>query len=354
MVVLIINAGSATYKYSVFSGEKKIFSALHTKNGKEGFDKSIFKKFSFDAIGFRFVHGGHLFRETTLVTPVILRKLKQLDSLAPLHNPTARKLVELSQRLLPKVKKYLIFDTAFHATLPEQSWRYALPKKITDEYGLRRYGFHGIVCSSVVRQLKQKKKLQKKLIICHLGSGCSVTAVQDGKSIDTSMGFTPLEGLVMGTRAGDLDPGLVLELAQKMGAKKLREILNHQSGLKALTGTNDMRTILRNAQKNHSAALLALEIFTQKAAQVIADMSVSLGGIDLLTFSGGIGENSSLIRTMICEKLRHLGIRINTRRNKRAKAGENIHTLFSKTKICFLHADEESEMNRMAQQQLEN
>lgn len=347
MVVLIINAGSATYKYDVFSGEKKIYSVVHEKKGKNGFDKGIFKKFSYDAIGFRMVHGGHFFRKPTLVTKGVLKKLKQLDELAPLHNPPARELVEQAHRILPRVKKYLVFDTAFHATIPEANWRYALPRKLSDRHHFRRYGFHGIVCSSIVTQLKQKKKMPRRLVICHLGSGCSVTAVLDGKSIDTSMGFTPLEGLVMGTRAGDLDPGLVVELAKKIGTEKLREILSHQSGLKAITGVNDMRAILKNAKKNNASAILALEMFTLKAAQVIADMGLSLGGIDLLTFSGGIGENSPIIRSMICEKLRPMGIRISHRKNRRAGVGEMMHQFFSKTKITYLHADEESEMNRI-------
>lgn len=354
MVVLIINAGSATYKYTVFLENKKVFSALHQRKGKQGFDKTIFKKFPIDAIGFRIVHGGHLFREPTLVTGSVLKKLKQLDGLAPLHNPPARELVELAHRILPRVKKYLIFDTAFHATLPEVNWRYALPRKLTDQHHLRRYGFHGIVCSSIVSQLQQKKKLSKKLIICHLGSGCSVTAVKDGKSRDTSMGFTPLEGLIMGTRAGDVDPGLILELAEKVGTKKLKEVLSHQSGLLALSGVNDMKVILRKVQKKNPEAMLALEMFCQKAAQVIADMSVALEGIELLTFSGGIGENAPLIRSMICDKLRHLGVQISARKNQRAKVGENIHRLFSKTKICFLHAEEEVEMNHIIRQQVEN
>lgn len=341
----MVNAGSATHKYSLFEGSKKRFSIVYEKGLKKSLKnflknqevRDILQDREIVAMAFRIVHGGSLFIKPTLVSRSVLKKLKSLDHLAPLHNPHARKLVVQSEKILPKARKLLIFDTAFHATLPEVNWRYAIPKKMADKNHLRRYGFHGIVCSSIVRQLKEKKKLKKRLIICHLGSGCSVTAVLNGQSIDTSMGFTPLEGLVMGTRAGDIDPGLLLHLEQslKMKSRKLFHLLNFESGLKGLAGTNDMREILKKEKKSKDARL-ALEIFCQKAAKVIAAQIVSLGGIDQLVFSGGIGENSAVVRKKIKAYLKPLTLRASLGSFKSSSV--NIPTVSS---------DESSEMNRL-------
>lgn len=298
-------------------------------------------------IGFRVVHGGKEFRRPTKVTKSVLKKLKKLDSLAPLHNPVARVLVEKSIKLFPKAKSQLFFDTSFHHTLPEDSWRYALPLSLADKHGLRRYGFHGILCSSIVHQLKERRILKKRLIICHLGSGCSVTAVKNGESMGTSMGMTPLEGLVMSTRAGDLDPGLILFLQDslKMSPKKISELLHHESGLKGLAGMSDMRELLKKSQKD-SSAKLALEIFCRRAAEYIAKSSVSLAGLDQIIFSGGIGENSPLIRKKICNQLLHLGVKIHPSKNKTAKSLQALHKRFSRVKIYWIHADEATEINR--------
>lgn len=356
---LIINAGSATVKYAIFEGEEKKIDVLIEILGKNirrtlpallkrPDVRPLLHGKKFTAIAFRFVHGGDQYRKHVRLTPKILKNLKALDRLAPLHNPFARKLVEETQRFFPSTKKYLIFDTAFHSTLPERSWRYALPKKLANQNHLRRYGFHGIVCSSLVRQLRQLGKLPQRLIICHLGGGCSITAVNNGKSIDTSMGFTPLEGLVMGTRAGDLDPGLLLHLEQVLHMKpdEVFDILQYESGLKALAGTNDMRKILRDFLHGNENSHLAFEIFCYKAAKTIASYIVSLGGLDMLVFSGGIGENAPLVRAGICEFLRPLGIFIHPKKNAKAVSGQFFHQFFSKVKLCFLHADEEDEMNR--------
>lgn len=343
---LIVNAGSATVKYAIFEGEQKkievlieicgenVRQTLPSLLAKPDVQKLLHGK-KFVAIAFRFVHGGHRYRNHVRLTPKILNDLRSLDELAPLHNPFARALVEESGHLFPSVRKYLMFDTAFHATIPEQNRRYALPTRYGMDSVLHRYGFHGIVCSSIVHQLKTHRRLKGKLIICHLGSGCSVTAVKNGESIDTSMGFTPLEGLLMSTRAGDLDPGLLLYIQKKwkISPRKMECILNFESGLKAICGSSDMREIIKNGKSGNQAAILALEMFCLKAAKVIAAAMVSLGGVDQIVFSGGIGENSPLIRKRILQHLQPLGIR--QRR------------FFSRVNIQVLHADEEEEMNRI-------
>jgi len=370
----------STYKYTLFRNGEKLLHVLYEKTGKRTFTRTIrkgkrrkTKKISqtafenslknlldlqefrsalgnqnVDALGFRYVHGGNIFRKPTKVNASVLKKLNSLDHLAPLHNPFARTLVKQSQRLLPKVKKGLFFDTAFHSTLPEKHWRYALPKKITDRNHIRRYGFHGLVCSSIVQQLKEKRKLVKKLIICHLGSGCSITAVKNGESLDTSMGFTPLEGIMMSTRAGDLDPGVLITLRKelKLSPQKMNDILNNESGLKALAGTRDMREILKMAKRNKADAKLALEMFCLKAAKGIAKAMVSLEGVDHIVFSGGIGENAPLVRQKICEYLKPIGIKIHSARNKNSEAAQHFQKRFSKIKLSWMHADEASEMNR--------
>lgn len=374
---LIINAGSATYKYALFLKKKKIQTFLYQKEGENIFtfskNKETKEKISrtqfenslsdlkkrevemFSEIGqmaFRVVHGGSVFTKPTFVTPSVIKKLEKLNQLAPLHNPFALRLIKQAQKLSPKYKKLLVFDTAFHSQLPVENRTYALPKDLQKKFGVKRYGFHGIVCSSIVRQMGWR--LSKRTIICHLGNGCSVTALLKGKSIDTSMGFTPLEGLVMGTRAGDLDPGLLVELEKKIGNKKLGEILNRDSGLKALVGASDMREILGKAEKGNRDANLAIEIFCKKAAKVIAAQVISLGGVDQIIFSGGIGEKAPPIRQKICEYLGPLGVRIHHKKNVKAKSKQRFDALFSRVKLRYVHADEQSEMNHLLEEQQKN
>jgi acetate kinase len=373
---LIINAGSSTVKYSFFEGEEKVLHVLYEKISTRSFQRSIGKKraekisakvyenslqdlFALKQvtslkiheelmkIGFRYVHGGKSFKKDTRVSKSILKKLKNIDELAPLHNPYARALVEQSMKTFPQSKKVLFFDTSFHQTIPELHWRYAIPRALADKQGIRRYGFHGAACSSVVRQLKQKRILKKKLVICHLGSGCSITAVKNGKSIQTSMGMTPMEGLIMSSRSGNIDPGIILLMQQKnkWSAKKTAEFLNKESGLKGLSGSSDMREVLKNSKKDNNAEL-AVAMFCQRASEYIAKYSVSLGGLDQVVFSGGIGENAPLIRKKICEELRHLGVRLSEKKNKFAHSLQPLQKGFSKVKITWVHADEASEMNR--------
>lgn len=342
---LIINAGSATLKLAVFEGSVKKASGLYDIKGPSDYERvmrEFLKGKNPSRFVHRMVHGGGLFRKPTKVNKAILKKLEALDSLAPLHNPVARLAVKACMNAFPKIPHHLVFDTYFHRTIPELHYRYAVPDK-----EVRRYGFHGIVCSSVLEQLKDCGRIKRKTILCHLGSGCSVTAVKNGLSIDTSMGMTPLEGLVMGTRAGDLDPGLVLHLVKKYGERKVYEMLSRESGLKALTGQSDMRAILKRAKKKDPKALFAIDLFCLKAAKVIASCIVSLQGFDLLVFSGGIGENSPLIRQKICDALKPFGVKIHTEKNRRARPKMFFHQFFSSVKLISVHADEEVAMNSL-------
>jgi acetate kinase len=377
---LIINAGSSSMKYNFFEEEKGILQVYYEKISSRSFQRRINKKAvqkisksvyenslkdllklkevsslklheDLMKIGFRYVHGGKSFQKPTRVTNTVLKKLKKLDESAPLHNPHARQLVLQSMKIFPKIKKFLFFDTAFHSSIPEVNWRYGIPKALSDKNGIRRYGFHGTVCSSIIHQLKEKKKLKKKLVICHLGSGSSVTAVKNGSSIHTSMGMTPMEGLLMSTRSGDIDPGLILFLQKKYkwSASKTDEYLNRDSGLKGLAGSGDMRELLKKSKKDKQADM-AIRMFCRKTAEYIAKYSVSLGGLDQVIFSGGIGENSPIIRKKILEQLLHMGVRVSDNRNTAAKALQPIHKRFSKVKLAWAHADEASEINRLLKQ----
>ncbi len=376
---LIINTGSSTVKYSIFESDQEIYQVTYEKKSTRNYQRSINKKNkkiskkvydnslrdllnidaiallnpqgTFKKIGFRYVHGGKSFQKPTKVTSAVIKKLKTLDALAPLHNPYARRLVEQSVKTFPNIKKFLYFDTAFHSSIPKLNWSYALPRALADKKGIRRYGFHGTVCSSIVHQLKEKKILKKKLVICHLGSGASVTAVKNGESIHTSMGMTPMEGVIMSTRSGDLDPGIILYLQQqlKWSTKKISDCLIHSSGLKGLAGTADMRELLKKSKRDKLAGM-AVDMYCQRVAEYIAKFSVSLAGLEQLVFSGGIGENSPQIRKKICEQLIHIGLRVDSKKNIKACALESFQKHFSKVKLLWAHADEATEINRLLKQ----
>lgn len=376
-VYLVVNSGSSTVKYSFFQKRENLLRVVYEKHGatyhrqindlkpkkitakifRESFQDlfklqqvSALKTASKIKIGFRYVHGGKEMKHGTKVNTAVLKKLQKLDALAPLHNPQARKLVEQARATLPKASAYLFFDTAYHRTIPEEHYRYPIPKKL-EKKGIRKYGFHGLVCSSIVHQLKEQRLLKKNLILCHLGSGCSVTAIKAGESFHTSMGMTPLEGLMMSTRSGDIDPGALLYLLQKenMSPEKISEMLNEESGLKAFTGSRDMRVALKKEKKD-AEAQLGVEIFCNKVAEYIARYTMSLGGLDQIVFSGGIGENAHSIRERVCEKLKPLGVRLSMKKNKKGSPLQSLQKSFSKIQILKAHADEASEIHRLMQE----
>ena len=263
-------------------------------------------------IGHRVVHGGSLYRTTTWLNDAVLADLRALVPLSPLHQPPALAVIDACRRIFPGCAQAAVFDTAFHANLPPRAFTYAIPAAWRNG-GIRRYGFHGIACADVVTQLNGE--LRERAVILHLGAGCSATAVLRGKSIDTSMGFTPLEGLVMATRSGDIDPGALLYVQREIGLtpQAVDRVLNEQSGLLALSGASaDMRELL---QQRDEPAVLAVEVFCYRAAKAVGSLAVALGGVDQIIFSGGIGGHSAVVRARIGILLEFLGVVIDSDAN---------------------------------------
>ncbi len=289
-------------------------------------------------IGHRVVHGGAQYRAATWLTEAVVSDLHGLVPLSPLHLPPALAAITACRELMLDIVQAAVFDTAFHATLPESAYTYALPAA-WHHLGVRRYGFHGIACADVVSQLGVH--LRQRAIILHLGAGCSVTAVREGRSLDTTMGFTPLEGLVMATRSGDVDPGALLYVQRHLGlsAEEMDRALNHESGLLGLSGgTADMRALLQLAERDDPAALLAVEVFCYRAAKAVGALAVALGGVEQLVFSGGIGEHAAPIRHRILALLAWLGVAVDERANGRDAAVITIPT--STVSVHIVHVDE--------------
>ena len=289
------------------------------------------------------------------VTASVVKEIRALGVLAPLHNASDADLIETAQAALPSVPVVAVFDTAFHHTLPALASTYALPAELCVRLGLRRYGFHGIAHGAVSRRLSEclgRAAKGSRLITCHLGNGASVCAVRDGESIDTSMGFTPLEGLAMGTRCGDLDPGLVLYLQRTagLGVSEIDDMLNHRSGLHGLSGglSADVRDLVAAAAQGNARAELALDVFAYRVAKYIGAYAVVLAGVDALAFSGGIGEHSAPMRARVCQRLGFLGIRLDEAHNNAADGGAAapIARADSPTPVWVIPAEENLQIAR--------
>ena len=362
--ILALNAGSATLKYKLFrmaedgtSSELVLTegSADHADGIVQAAEKVIedCKADGVDVVAHRLVHGGPHFIRPTRVTPEVMGGLRGLRGLDPLHNPNEVAMIEAGLRLLPNAPAVAVFDTAFHHTLPETAWRYAILSDLADRYNLRRYGFHGLSHQYVSGELLKclhRRPEGTKLIVCHLGSGASVCAVKDGRSIDTSMGLTPLEGLVMGTRSGDIDPGLLLYLLRvaKKTPDEIDDLLNHKSGLLGLSGTsNDVRELEKSAVSGDSKAELALDIFAYRVAKYIGSYAAALEGLDAIAFTGGIGEHSSGIRGRICKRLGFLGLHLDEAKNTQtANQAICVTTEQSTIQAWVVPTDEELQMAR--------
>lgn len=306
MNILVLNPGSSTLKFALGDESGTIEHARMTEATAE-----VLRKFAgrIDAVGCRVVHGGSRFVQPTIVDDAVLDGIRELSALAPLHNPLAVEVIEEVRRSLPRVPIVAVFDTAFHQTMPPVASTYAVPP----ELGVRRYGFHGISYAYIASRIHVER-----LIACHLGNGASVCAMRDGKSVDTSMGLTPMEGLVMGTRAGDLDPGVILHLLRR--GVDVDDLLNHRSGLLGLSGTSgDVRTL---QESNDPRAALALEVFAYRVSKYVGAYAAVLGGVDALVFTAGIGEHSAPMRARICAPLAHLGIALDDALNRAAAKGD--------------------------------
>lgn len=311
------------------------------------------------AVGHRAVHGGREFSHAVEINDHILAEIKRLKMLAPLHNPANALGIEAVRKIYPHLRQVAVFDTAFHQTMPPKAFRYALPKELYTEHYLRRYGFHGsshAYVSSKVDDVAQTGQANG-WITTHLGNGCSLTAVYAGESLDTSMGLTPLEGVVMGTRSGDIDPGLHMHLNRILGysLEQIDTMLNKQSGLLGISGiSNDMRTVEQTANEGNEDAQLAIDIFCYKVARYIASLSCALPTFTGIVFTGGIGENSSSIRARILANLPHFGIDYDVAKNEALSRGAegSFHTEQSRLQLWVIPTDEEAQIAKETKQVL--
>ncbi len=342
-MILVLNCGSQSIKWKVFNLPRgKAGDKLKVaKEGKrEVLDLNDFEKileeeilklkdFEISKIGHRVVHGKNIFFEPAKITEEKLKKLETLNSAAPLHNPFNVLGIKICQKIFTNTPNIAVFDTEFYKNLPEKAFVYALPEELAEKFGFRKYGFHGIsheyVASTAAKAMADKKKSQK-IISVHLGGGSSITAIKNGKAIDTSMGFSPLSGLVMMTRPGDVDDEIIFEIIKELGPERAKEVLNKESGMKGICGEDSMLKILDKLKAGDKKAKLALDVFVYQIQKYIGSYFAILGGCDLLVFTGAIGFGSSKIRNMICKDLKILNP------SARLKAG---------TKIFAIKTDEE-------------
>ena len=397
MRILVVNSGSSSIKFSMYEsgaaggeprsvydgelsaiGEPEAKLEVHAQNGTDlGGDLPPGKAATavegirlildvvsrvempvVEAVGYRVVHPGAKLTAHQRITEEVLRDLEEAVVFAPLHDPASIAVIREGMARFPGVAHYACFDTVFHQTMPEAATTYPLPAEFR-ERGVRRYGFHGLSCESIVRQLRAEKTMQfpRRLVIAHLGSGCSVTAVVDGCSIDTTMGLTPTGGVVMGTRPGDLDPGLMLYLLRQMKGEqvaKLEKMLNHDSGMVALSGMpNDMKAVREAAGRGDARARLAVEIFTRSVKKAVGGFVALMGGVDAVVFAGGIGEHDALSRAEIAGGLENMGISMNSTLNEaKSDAVRRLNASDSVATVLVVPAKEDwiiaLHVNRMA------
>ncbi|MGB2907711.1 MAG: acetate kinase [Candidatus Aminicenantaceae bacterium] len=390
MNILVINSGSSSIKYQLFDmtdstvlaaglleqiGEStshlthrarrddgdidELAQVEPVADHAEGFDE-ILKAFAdtgllkegddLYGIGHRVVHGGEAFQEPTRITDEVIKTIREQIPLAPLHNPANLTGIEVTFARMPETPQVAVFDTAFHQTIPPHAHQYALPRELAATHSVRRFGFHGTSHQYVTRAAAEflgKLLEDVNLITCHLGNGASVCAVRGGCSIDTSMGMTPLEGLIMGTRSGDIDPGIIFYLGRKarMSLDQLDALLNKRSGMKGLCGVNDMREIEDMARDGDQRARLALDMYGYRLKKYIGMYSAALGRVDALVFTAGIGEKSPLVRALACADLDNLGIRLDAEKNEaKAKEIREIQAPGSAVKVLVVPTNEELEI----------
>ncbi|MBQ6190467.1 MAG: acetate kinase [Bacteroidaceae bacterium] len=301
-----------------------------------------------DAVGHRMVHGGEKFNKSVILTPEVMEAFAECNDLAPLHNPANIKGVNAVKALLPDIPQVGVFDTAFHQTMPDYAYMYALPYELYKKYGVRRYGFHGTSHRYVSQRVCEYLGIKpegSRIITCHVGNGASIAAVKDGKCVDTSMGLTPLEGLMMGTRSGDIDAGAVTFLMDKLNldTKGISNLLNKQSGLAGVSGgSSDFRDILKGIEEGNDRARLAKEMYTYRIKKYIAQYAAAMGGVDVILFTGGAGENQWEVREGATKGLEYMGVKVDPEKNHAIRAKEAIiSTEDSKVTVCVIPTDEE-------------
>lgn len=299
------------------------------------------------AVGHRVVHGGEYFSQSALVTEEVLKKIEECNDLAPLHNPANIIGIRACMKLMPDTPNIVVFDTAFHQTMPESAYVYPIPKKYYDSYKIRRYGFHGTSHSFVskrVAEILDRPYEQVKTIVCHLGNGASICAVDCGKSVDTSMGLTPLAGVMMGTRSGDIDPGILEVIANKenIGISQIINILNKESGIAGLSGvSSDFRDITKAIEEGNQQAKIAMDVYVQSIVRFVGAYIAVMNGVDAIAFTAGVGENNSYVRKSVCSHLSYMGININEEANNTHGEEIMISTEDSKVKVFVVPTNEE-------------
>lgn len=353
MRLLVVNAGSSTIKLSVLDDDKLVTSRTIEAPGGRA-DEGALAEFTndygpFGAVGHRIVHGGTDFTQPVRVDDEVISRLEALTPLAPLHQPGSLAGLAALGRLLPDVPAVACFDTAFHATIPPAASTYALPKQWRERWGLRRYGFHGLSHSYSSRRLAQMvdgSGAPLRAVTCHLGAGASLAAVSGGVCIDTTMGFTPLEGLVMATRSGTVDPGLILWLAQQAGLSPadISDQLEHFSGLAGLAGSGDMREVLAAEAAGRPEAVLAMAVYLHRLGGLIGSMVASLGGLDVLVFTGGIGERSAPVRQRAAELFGFLGVAVDEEANEEAEPDCDVSAPGASVRTLVIAAREDLEI----------
>jgi len=361
--VLVVNAGSSSLKLTLLDHDDRTLAERELPASRAAFDPGELRDAlagalgEADAVAHRIVHGGSRFREAALIDAEVEAALRELVELAPLHQPKSLAALDAVSAALPHIPAVACFDTAFHATLPAAASTYAIPAAWRKRWSARRFGFHGLSHAWVARRapaLAGVAERELRIVSCHLGAGASVCAIAGGRSIDTTMGFTPLEGLVMATRSGSVDPGLLLWLLERAGLseRELSDALEHESGLLALAGSPDMRTVLERAEIGDANAALALEVYLHRLRAAIAAMAASLGGLDVLAFTGGVGERAARIRALAADRLEFLGIALDRESNERAQPDADLSAPSASVRTLVIRAREDLEMASQARRLL--
>jgi len=365
-----IGLENSTITHKIFSeqGEKVIKKTMDLPGHEEGLQEVaslltdsetgvIKKPAEIAVVGHRVVHGGETFAATTIITRKVKEKIQKLFPLAPLHNPANYLGIEVAERIFTKAKQVAVFDTAFHQTLPPKAFTYAIPKSFYTEHHVRVYGFHGTSHKYVSgRAIEYLNRPDAKLITIHLGNGCSMAAVENGQSVDTSMGFSPLNGLVMGTRSGDIDPSVIFYLINQLGydPEQVNTLLNKQSGMLGLTGFSDMRDIGKAVLEGNEEAALALDIYAYRIKKYIGSYAAVLNGLSAIVFTAGVGENDIQTRQQICNGMQFLGIHLDEEKNKiPSTAIREINRDDSPVKILVIPTNEELEIARQCYELLQ-
>ena len=356
MRVLVVNAGSSSLKLSLLGAGEEPLAAQELAAPRSQIDPDELQAVldgglgDADAVGHRIVHGGSRFRQAVVVDGAVREALGDLVDLAPLHQPKSLAALDAVSRALPRVPAVACFDTAFHATLPDAAATYALPAEWSARWGVRRYGFHGLSHAWIARRapvlLGVAPSERVRIVSCHLGAGASLCAIASGQSIDTTMGFTPLEGLVMATRSGSVDPGLVLWLLERgdMSLADMGHALEHESGLLGLSRTADMREVEGRADAGDTAARLALDVYLHRLRAGVASMVAALGGLDVLAFTGGVGERSPKIRAKAAGGLAFLGVGVDAARNEAVGGDGDISSEPASVRTVVIRAREDLEI----------